>query len=340
MSTDFHGYGKVKVDLCALKNRKVNAQRTLTHRLHSPGTPTFYFSLFTFYWGTMRVPPFTPVKFDLLKVGHCAHPECIAMRGGGWGSIEFPALVGLIEHPREGLILYDTGYSRHFFEATRRPPECLYRMVTPVRLTPEEELLGQLESRGIAASDIGLIVISHFHADHIAGLRDFPTARFFATRAEHAANEKRSRVARVRRAYLRGLLPVDFEARSSWVENGATVPAPWPGFRAGFDLLGDGSIVGIDLPGHTASQLGLAFRTEVLGDVFLVGDACWKIEGLEQNRPPARLAYSLFANGEEYDATFAALRELAMSEAGPVLIPSHCATTWAKLGGTRHIDHA
>jgi glyoxylase-like metal-dependent hydrolase (beta-lactamase superfamily II) len=133
---------------------------------------------------------------------------------------------------------------------------------------------------------------------------------------------------------------VDFEARTSWVENGATVPAPWAGFRSGYDLAGDGSLVGIELPGHTASQLGLAFRTEALGDVFLVGDACWKIEGLEQNRPPARLAYSLFADGADYDATFEALRELAESEAGPVLIPSHCATTWAKLGGTRHIDHA
>ena len=47
MSTDFHGYGKVKADLCALKNRKVNAQRTLTHRLHSPEHTDLL--LFTFY---------------------------------------------------------------------------------------------------------------------------------------------------------------------------------------------------------------------------------------------------------------------------------------------------
>lgn len=288
----------------------------------------------------MPASPFPLVKFDLLKVGHCGHPECVAMRGGGWGSIEFPSLVGLIEHPREGLILYDTGYARHFFEATRRPPECLYRMVTPVRLPPEEELLGQLEARGIAAPDIGTIVISHFHADHVAGLRDFPKARFFATRAEWAVNEKRGRLGRLRRAYLRDLLPEDFAARTSWAEEGATVPSPWPGFRTGYDLVGDGSLVGIDLPGHTASQLGLAFRTDAFGDVFLVGDACWKIEGLEQNRPPARLAYSLFAEGADYDATFAVLRDLATSDAGPLLIPSHCATTWAKLGGTRHIDHA
>lgn len=288
---------------------------------------------------TQSKPP--AIKFDLLKVGHCGHPECVAMRGGGLGSIEFPALVGLIEHPAEGLILYDTGYASHFFSETKRVPECLYRLVTPVRLPPEEVLLTQLESRGIAASDIGTIVISHFHADHIAGLRDFPKARFVATQAERASNEARGRWGQVRRAYLRGLLPADFEARVSWAEEMPAPPAfPWPGFGAGFDLIGDGSLVGVDLPGHTASQLGLHFRGEEWGEVFLVGDACWKIEGLEQDRPPARPAYSLFADGAAYDATFAALRELAMAPGGPIVIPSHCATTWAKLGGTRHIDHA
>jgi len=284
----------------------------------------------------------TPIRFELLRVGHCLHPECVAMHGGRWKTIEFPALVGLFRHPRQGPMLYDTGYSPSFRDATRHFPECLYRAVTPVRLTPGEELLAQLEERGLRPRDIGTIFISHFHADHIAGLRDFPAARFLALRPEFQANRRRSRFGRVRRAFLRELLPADFEERVCWAEemSSLALPANWGQFREGIDLCGDGSLVGIDLQGHTASQLGLAFRTEALGEVFLVGDACWKTEGLEQNRPPARLAYSLFADGADYDATFAALCDLAISETGPVLIPSHCATTWAKLGGTRHIDHA
>ncbi len=280
------------------------------------------------------------VKFDLLRVGHCQHAECAALRGGGLRAIDFPALVGLMDHPQHGLMLYDTGYSRHFWEATRRFPECLYRVVTPVRLPPEEELLAQLEQRGISARDIGTIFISHFHADHVAGLRDFPGARFIATADERLKVEKKGRIGRLRRAYLRDLLPADLDARLSHAENAPAVslPASMQPFGTGHDLLGDGSMIGINLPGHAASQLGVAFQDETANAAFfLVGDACWKIEGLEQNRVPSRLAYSLFDNGKTYDATFARLRALLGRPDAPCIIPSHCSTTWKERGGTRHV---
>lgn len=281
----------------------------------------------------------TQVKFDLLKVGHCQHPECAALRGGGRRAIDFPALVGLIEHPQRGLMLYDTGYSQHFNEATRRFPECLYRVITPMTLPPEEELLAQLEARGIAAKDIDTIFISHFHADHVAGLRDFPQARFIATGAERAKCEKMGRVRRLRRAYLRDLLPSDLDARLTYIESlpSRSLPAQWAPFDTGADVLGDASLMGIDLPGHTASQLGLAFRSENEGGVFLIGDACWKMEGLKEDRRPSRLAYTLFDSGTAYDATFDRLRTLHAGPQAPLIIPSHCSLTWNQHGGSRSI---
>lgn len=285
-------------------------------------------------------PPFSiRVKFDLLKVGHCQHPECAALRGGGRRAIDFPALVALIEHPQRGLMLYDTGYSGHFHDATRSFPECLYRMITPVTLPPEEELLGQLESRGIRATDIETIFISHFHADHVAGLRDFPQAKFIATRSERALCERKGRLGRLRRAYLRELFPEDLEQRLQYAETMPQVPLPmgWSPFDNAHDLLGDASMLGIDLPGHTASQLGVAFQAEE--PIFLIGDACWKIEGLMNNIKPSRLAYVLFDNTSAYDATFARLRALYLSAGAPLIIPSHCITTWRERGGSRRIHH-
>lgn len=287
----------------------------------------------------MNAPFAIHVKFDLLRVGHCQHAECMAMRGGGRRAIDFPALVGLIEHPQRGLLLYDTGYAHHFDAATRRFPECLYRAVTRVTLPPNEELLVQLESRGIATRDIDTIIVSHFHADHVAGLRDFPNARFIATRAERLRCEKMGRLGRLRRAFLRDLLPADFDARASAAEDlpNVQLPSEWKPFAMARDLLGDASLLGLDLPGHTASQLGIAFCTPEMGSVFMIGDACWKIEGLEQNRKPSRLAYTLFDSAKAYDNTFAALRELNASPHAPAIIPSHCSTTWTRLGGTRRI---
>jgi len=261
------------------------------------------------------------------------------MRGGSWRGIEFPALVGLIEHPQRGLMLYDTGYSSHFETATRSFPECLYRVVTPVSLPPEEELLQQLEARGIRPTDIETIFISHFHADHVAGLRDFPQARFIATQSERRVCENKGRIGRLRRAFLSELLPSDFDTRLTPVESLPVIslPTDWHPFTMACDLLGDSSILGLDLPGHTASQLGLGFRTTPDEMIFLVGDACWKIEALAQNRPPSRLAYQLFHNGKTYDETFVRLQSLHGSSQAPQIIPSHCSTTWKQRGGTRHI---
>jgi glyoxylase-like metal-dependent hydrolase (beta-lactamase superfamily II) len=283
----------------------------------------------------------TRLKFDLLKVGHCRHPECAALRGAGLRAIDFPALVGLIGHPERGPLLYDTGYARHFWQATRRFPECLYRVVTPVQLPPEQELLAQLEERRIAPGDIETIFISHFHADHIAGLRDFPRARFIALQSERLQVEKMGRIGRLRRAYLRELLPLDFEARLVSAESrpALVLDRDWQPFERAYDLLGDASVLGIDLPGHTASQLGIAFETEG-GETptFLIGDAAWKIEGLAQRRLPSRLTYSIFHRARDYDRTFARLCALHHSARPPAIIPSHCSTTWSARGGTHHVQ--
>ena len=261
------------------------------------------------------------------------------MRGGRWKAIEFPALAGLIRHPLHGLMLYDTGYSRHFMEATKPFPECLYRMVTPPVLPPEEELLHQLEQRNIRPEEIGTIFISHFHADHVAGLRDFPKARFIATREEYAEMKGRSRWNRLRGAFLSELFPADFSERVSWAEDCAALGTGLAGFENGYDLLGDGSIAGIPLPGHTRSQLGLLLRDDTRR-LFLAGDACWKIEGLERRKQPSRIAAHLFADNRAYEETFFKLADLHHADTSLTIIPSHCVTTWQRIGNTRTITNA
>jgi len=280
------------------------------------------------------------ISFDLLRVGHCTHPECVAMRGGRFKSIEFPALVGLIRHPSLGYVLYDTGYSRHFWEATRTFPECLYRMITPPALPPEEELIHQLEQRNIRPEQIGSIIISHFHADHVAGLRDFPRARFIATRDEFREMRGKGRFARLRGAFLTKLLPDDFESRVSWAEDHALVDPGLAGFSGAYDLAGDASLLGIPLPGHARSQLGVVFKDASGKRIFLIGDACWQMEALERRKLPSRVTKLLFADNRRYAETFFRLADLHESDPALTIIPSHCATTWARHGNSRQVVHA
>ena len=274
-----------------------------------------------------------PLGFRLLKVGHCTHPECITQRGGRFASVPFPALAALLIHPQHGPMLYDTGYSDAFFAATEPFPERLYRMVTPVSLRASETLDAQLARHGVAPDSIRHVFLSHLHADHIAGIGALSQARIFALRAEVDAMRRASRFGGLRRGYLPALLPSTFDARLTFVDD--CVPIALPGwmrpFEHGFDLLGDCSVIGVPLPGHTPGQLGLLFRADGARTVFLVADACWSLRALERDRPPTWIAAQLFADKRAYLATFAGLRQLLARRDAPVVVPSHCESTWRQL---------
>lgn len=275
----------------------------------------------------------TPIAFRLLNVGHCRHPECVAQRGGRLASVMFPALVGLLTLPGGAVVLFDTGYSSHFFDATQPFPERLYRWTTPVTLAPAEQLLPQLAALGIRPSDVSHVVISHFHGDHIAGLRDFPQARFIAARADYDALRHRSRLGGLLRAFLPALMPPDFEQRVDYIEDRAlrSLPAELMPFQHGHDLFGDGGVLAVPLPGHARGQLGIVFRRPDHRLMFMVADACWSAAALQKDQPPTWIASRIFDSRSIYQRTFAQLRQAAAHPEAAVLVPSHCEVTWRSL---------
>ena len=196
---------------------------------------------------------------ELLKVGHCFHPEAMVMKGHPWKPMLFPAIVGLLRHPSRGPVLFDTGYAHRFLDETRQFPNRLYRMLTPMHLDHEESLLQQLQLRGIGAEDIRYIFISHFHADHVSGLKDFPSATFLCSRAGLEAITSMGPVRGLMKGYLKNLLPADFAARVRFIEDCEEIPldpalAP---FARGHDLFGDGGYFAVSLPGHAHGHMGL-----------------------------------------------------------------------------------
>jgi glyoxylase-like metal-dependent hydrolase (beta-lactamase superfamily II) len=268
----------------------------------------------------------------MLRVGSCRHLECVAARGGKLSLVDFPALCGLIRHPAIGWILYDTGYADHFFTETEPWPERLYRNILPVDLPSAQILTRQLARFGITPADIKMVIISHYHGDHIAGLRDFPNARFIALQAD--TNKLKTlhgrRLKATLKAHLHGLLPADFFARLEDADacQARDLPEWMHPFRYGLDLLGDGSLLGVPLPGHSNGQLGL-FMPDVDGrPVFLVADACWSLPACKEGRLPSRLTVFVSADRQRFKETFWGLRELVVREAAIAVLPSHCPAAW------------
>lgn len=269
------------------------------------------------------------IEVHLLQVGQCRHPEWVTLRGGRWSAAEFPALSALLIHPTRGALLYDTGYATHFDAATARFPERLYRWITPVQLAPAQTLQHQLAARGIALGDVSRVLISHLHADHVAGLRDLPNARFSALRAEIAGLAGLSRLRGLTQAILPALLPADFAARLDYADDaqGIALGPLWAPFDHGYDLLGDRSLIGVPLPGHSRAQMGVLLRDRDDRPLLLAADACWSARAWREQRMPSLLARPLMHNWHAYRATLAGLQAVALRQPELLIVPSHCAET-------------
>ena len=270
---------------------------------------------------------------SVLQAGHCHHPEHVVLRSRRLTPMRFPALFALIEHPKAGVVLFDTGYSQHFEAATRRFPDRLYAWITPVTLPPGDAAKAQLATRGITAEDVAWVIASHFHADHVSGLADFPRARYVFFQSAWAEVRGRRGLAAVRRGFLPTLVPGDFEARAHPLGPGDLQPAPPALFpiRRGVDLFGDSTTWAVHLPGHAVGQLGLYVTADDGRDYLFVADACWTREGWQSQRLPHPVTRLLFADWGEYAATLGAIAEIAQARPQMAIVPSHCEATFATL---------
>lgn len=282
-------------------------------------------------------------KTWLLKVGHCKHPGKMADSSRSWRAERFPALVALIKHRQLGFILFDTGYTDDFNQATSCFPERLYRWVMPMSLPAEEALLSQLARIGVTADEIRYVFISHFHADHISGLKQFNHARFICSRTEYQQIKNCSRFSAVRKGFIKSLLPDNFEQRCLFIEDHEVISLPkdMSPFHLGYDLFCDSSCIAIGLPGHSQGQFGLRMNTPLANtgtdeltqprSLFFIADSCWCIDAIIGSAKPLALANFVMESSDYYNNTVERLRTLHKENPTIELIPSHCKKTFARL---------
>jgi glyoxylase-like metal-dependent hydrolase (beta-lactamase superfamily II) len=277
------------------------------------------------------------VQLHLCIGGSCRQADYFVSRRLRPRLVRFPAMFAIIQHPREGLVLFDTGYAPRFFDVTRRLPERLYSWLTPVTLNPGESAVEQVRTLGFAADDVRTVVISHFHGDHIAGLRDFPRARFRCLWRAWESVSRLSGLAALRRGFLPALLPPDFDSRLDLIDQlpEGPVPSQFAPFEGGYDLFGDASVMAVELGGHAAGQCGLLVHADDWKRYFLVADACWTREALDRQVLPHPVARLLFDDTREYARTLARLGDLSRRAPSVVIVPTHCERTLAALVGRR-----
>ena len=263
------------------------------------------------------------VQLEILYTGYCMAPEAIAIKSGKKKAIRFHANVGLIQHPEQGYILFDTGYAPRFFEATAKWPEKMQALSTPAVIEEDWSVISQLTKKGIQAEDIPHLVISHYHADHISGLKDFPYSQCYSMKSGYDQMLRHTGFAGVRRGLINKLMPNDMAAKIDFFDK-------WKQqerrdvFEYHYDMFGDESIKVVQLPGHARGQIGLLLNEGSDQAVFLAADGFWLTASLDQNTLPNRIVKLFFDDWKAYKESFQKIRTYRAEHPQTQIISCHC----------------
>ena len=147
----------------------------------------------------------------------------------------------LIRHG-DDYLLWDTGYPASF----KGQKVDRGAVVASIRVTIAE----QLAQLGLKPADIDVVGISHMHADHTGQAQDFPAAKLVIGKGdfEQSAGER--------------------DPFGPWRMEGAKLQLM---HGADVDIFGDGSVVALNLPGHTPDHMALLVKL-ASGNVLLSGD--------------------------------------------------------------------
>lgn len=272
------------------------------------------------------------VKLRILEGGYCTHKEKMVIRGGRNETVKFPSMFGLIIHPKHGVILYDTGYTKRFYKETSAFPFSVYAKMTPVYVEEKDTAVAKLQSIGIKPEDVKYIIISHFHADHIAALKDFPNCKYIYFKDGYDYVKNLKGFIALKQGYLSGLLPDDFESRSIAIDTSKSdylVDTIKP-FDKTFDYFGDNSILFIPLDGHYKGHLGALIQGHDNAKYFLIADSCWLSKSFRENIMPSRIANIIMDNSKEYKETLGKIHTFYKNNQDINILPSHCNEVYEK----------
>jgi N-acyl homoserine lactone hydrolase len=186
-----------------------------------------------------------------------------------------PVNAFLVEHSR-GLLLFDAGQTARATKSSWFPRWHPFFRLSRFELTPAEEILPRLRSIGVEPDAVDTVVLSHLHTDHVGGIDAFTGARILVSRLEW---QRATGIGGRLRGYLPQRWPDGLSPTLVDFRGNAVGP-----FRASYDVAGDGRLLLVPAPGHTAGHTALLVRDEK-HSWLLAGDLAHTAAELERSAP-------------------------------------------------------
>jgi len=268
----------------------------------------------------------TEINIQFFASGYCMAHEKIVNPVSGKGQCKFYAVWALIHVPQIGYLLFDTGYSNAFMQATQSFPERFYRWATPVYLEEHETVKNILLNKGMQPNDIKYVILSHFHADHLAGLIDFPNSQIICSKKAHEEVKNLRGFKAVSKGILHKLLPEAYESRLLFIEEIADKKEVNKYGLEEFWLLGIQELKLVSLPGHARGMLGFIFKNKT-EHIFYAVDASWRHDTYQQKILPKKIVKLFFDSWKDFVATQEKIKNYEDDYKNVKVLFTHCPLT-------------
>ena len=159
----------------------------------------------------------------------------------------------LIRH-NDDYLIWDTGFAKG-----------------PAATAPKQSLVEMLTLLGLTPASVKFVGISHYHGDHVGQTSSFPQATLLIGKGDwEVINDPK----------LSGATnPAAF---APWVSGGGKVEP----LAADKDVFGDGSVIVLNMPGHTPGHHSLLVKLKDTGNVLITGDLSHFRENYDSNGIP------------------------------------------------------
>lgn len=255
------------------------------------------------------------LSFSVIKTAQSAGGlEATLFDDGSWFKVrKLVHCAVLVRHPK-GDFLYDTGMGTAV-ETQMSSFGFLDRQLFKIEaLNPA---ITQLTKAAYDPKNLMAIIPGHMHWDHASGIEDFPGVPVWIQNG--SLDEAKT-------GHAPAFLKEQFDAPEIRWQTLTLKPESYLGFSPSLDLFGDGSVVLVDLSGHTVGQVGMFLTLPDGSRYFFIGDTTWVLEGITTNSSRPWITHKLA--GVDHDIQQNArviqkIHDLAKSDPALMIVPAH-----------------